>query len=138
MKHIKLFESYDDRVFKDDLFYNSLVNDINLVFADLSDLDAISYEDYWAKSRGFIEVVIDYEVQGLAPCPFTDKKWDGDWVELYKEGNFDIYIEWQKKIIEVMWEISVGVKRISDMYPDLNFIPQNWESQNVVKIRIFK
>lgn len=137
MKHIKLFESYDERVFKDDSFYDSLISDINLVFADLSDLDAISYEDYWAKSRGFIEIVID-DVQGLAPCPFTDKKWDGDWVELYKEGNFDIYIEWQKKIIEVMEEISVSVKRISDMYPDLNFIPQNWESQNVVKIRIFK
>lgn len=137
MKHIKLFESYDERVFKDDSFLDDLMNDINLVFADLSDLDALSYDTYY-RSRGFIDVVIDYEVQGLAPCPFTNERWQGDWVELYEEGNFDTYIEWQKKIIEVIEEISIGVKRISDMYPDLNFIPQHWESSQRVKIRIFK
>lgn len=77
MKYIKLFESYDERVFKDDSFLDNLMNDINLVFADLSDLDALSYNTYYS-SRGFIEVIVDYEVQGLAPCPFTNERWQGD------------------------------------------------------------
>lgn len=137
MKYIKLFEAYDEEVFKDDSFFDGLINDINLVFAEFYDLDAISYENYY-RYRGFIDVVINYGVQGLANRPFTDKGWEIDWVDLYKDGNFEIYIKWQKKIIELLEEISIGVKRISDMYPDLNFVPQNWESRKVVKIRIFK
>jgi hypothetical protein len=128
MKYLRLFkESYDEKVFRDNSFLDNLINDINLVFIDFTDNNDVWINvDY--KDRGFIEVKIKYEKK-----PNYGKNFDE-----YQEGDFDLYINWLKNKILIMEDIYTGVKRLSDMYPELNSIPQDWGSDNFVKIRIFK
>jgi hypothetical protein len=129
MKYLRLFkESYDEILFLDDSFLDNLVDDINLVFIDFVDdnEDALWINDAY-RYRGFIEVNVEY----------VQDEYSKDFDE-YQKGDFNRYINWLKNKITIMEDVYTGVKRLSDMYPELDFIPQDWNSSSLVRIRIFK
>ena len=129
MKYLRLFkESYDEKVFRDDSFLDNLINDINLVFIDFVDdnEDAVWINDAY-KYRGFIEVNVEY----------VQDEYSKDFDE-YQKGDFNLYINWLKNKITIMEDVYTGVKRLSDMYPELDFTTQDWNSSSFVRIRIFK
>jgi hypothetical protein len=132
MKYLRLFkESYDEKVFLDDSFLDNLIDDINLVFIDFVDdnEDALWINDAY-KYRGFIEVNVEY----------VQDEYSKDSLKIteYQKGDFNRYINWLKNKITIMEDVYTGVKRLSDMYPELDFIPQDWNSSSLVRIRIFK
>jgi hypothetical protein len=129
MKYLRLFkESYDEKVFLDDSFLDNLIDDINLVFIDFVDdnEDALWINDAY-KYRGFIEVNVEY----------VQDEYSKDFDE-YQKGDFNLYINWLKNKITIMEDVYTGVKRLSDMYPELDFIPQDWNSSSLVRIKISK
>jgi len=119
MKHLRLFErshNYGDNELQK--IETTLLEDIRSIFADFNDTDSISISNYYI-ARGFIEVSIGYEED------------DSSFV-----SGLDDHIDWKRRNIEVLEEISVGVKRLKDMYSDLVIQADNWNSIHCVKIRI--
>jgi len=116
MKHLRLFEwshSYDDNELQK--IESTLLQDVRSIFADFNDTDSISVSNNYI-SRGFIEVDIDYEEDTTS--------------------NIDDHIAWLRRNLEVFEDVSVGVKRLKDMYSDLFIEADNWVSISCIRIRI--
>ena len=119
MKHLRLFErshNYGDNELQK--IETPLLEDVRSIFADFNDTDSISISNYYI-ARGFIEVSIGYEEDDSSSV-----------------SGLDDHIDWKRRNIEVLEEISVGVKRLKDMYSDLVIQADNWNSIHCVKIRI--
>ena len=123
MKHLRLFErshNYGDNELQK--IETTLLEDVRSIFADFNDTDSISISNYYI-ARGFIEVSIGYEKDNVVSHNLSD-------------SGLDDHIDWKRRNIEVLEEISVGVKRLKDMYSDLVIQADNWNSIHCVKIRI--
>jgi hypothetical protein len=143
VKYLRKFnDSYDyvvesisrENFFSDDDNLDRILEDISSIFVEILDIDenVIDYNTSY-RTRGFIEASIYYTL--LSPSPENTS--DGSrWNALTSCDTLDKQIKWRREITEILEEISTGVKRLKDSYPNLKIEASDWVSNNWVRIRI--